>query len=45
MTKEERKVIDAVLDGFYNLFWEYGDKEACFKEDAEMFMVLAMRNV
>ena len=44
MNEKERKIINSVLDNFSGSFWEYGDQEACFKQDAKMMMLLCLRN-
>ena len=43
MNEKERKMVDSILDSFSHVFWEYGDKEACFKQDAEMMILLGLR--
>jgi len=43
-TEHERKVIDSILDSCSHVFWAYGDKEACFKEDVELMIYLCLRN-
>jgi len=44
MTTQEKKIVDSIIDSFSHSFWEYGDKEACFKEDSIMMILLALRH-
>jgi len=43
MNKKEKEIIEKVLDE--GKFWVYGDKEACFREDTVMMMLLALREI
>lgn len=43
MNEKERKIVNSIIDSFSNSFWEYDDKEACFKQDAEMMILLGLR--
>jgi hypothetical protein len=43
MTEKERKIVDSIIDSFHYSFWEYGDKEACFVDDAKAMILLGLR--
>ena len=44
MTGQERKIVDSILDSFSHTFWEYGNQEACFKNDVTMMILLGLRH-
>ena len=41
MNKQEREIIDSAIDE--GKFWVYGDKEACFRDDAIAMILQGIR--